>query len=333
MRRHALVLGCTGQLGSYLCELLLEKDYRVFGLVRRTSTNSLNRIAHLSNSLELLHGDLTDQSSLECAVVASRPDEVYNCAAQTQVGLSYQEALHTADVTGLGPVRLWEAIRLHTSRSEHVRCYHPSTSEMFGESPPPQSETTAFHPLSPYAAAKVFAHHQATIYRRAYGLFIACGMNFNFESPRRGGGFVTRKITRAIGRILADEQDTLQLGDCTPRRDWSHAKDVARAAWLMLQQSEPEDYVIASGVSHTVQEFVEVAFNLAGLDYHQYVTHDPALLRPLEPRHLEGCAAKAKAQLGWETTYTFLDIVKEMLDADCRAADLDAVLGDSRGSA
>ena len=324
MRKRALVFGCTGQLGSYLLELLLEKDYEVFGFVRRSSVGNVSRILHLYDKVKLINGDLTDTPSIEAALRLSKPHEVYNCAAQSQVGTSFLEPLHTAQVTGIGALKLFEAVRTHTSLSEGVRVYQPSSSEMFGLSNAPQTEDTPFHPDSPYACAKTFAHHTAQMYRRAYGLFIACGINFNFESPRRGEEFVTRKITRALGRIQTGQQPVLLLGNLAARRDWSHAKDVAQAAWLMLQQPQPDNYVIASGGSRTVMEFVETAFNLAGLEWQKYVLVDPAFQRPLDVAHLEGCANKAKAQLSWEPTVSFLDLVKEMVTHDLALADTES---------
>ena len=324
MTKRALITGVTGQLGSYLAEFLLEKDYQVFGLVRRSSVQSVGRILHLYDKVKLINGDLTDTPSIEAALRISKPHEVYNCAAQSQVGTSFIEPLHTADVTGLGALRLFEAVRTHTSASEHVKVYHSSSSEMFGLSNAPQTEDTPLHPDSPYACAKAFAHMCAQMYSRAYGLFIACGVNFNFESPRRGEEFVTRKVTRALGRIATGQQSLLRLGNLAARRDWSHAKDVARAAWLMLQQPRPDSYVIASGVSHTVKEFVETAFNLAGLDWQKYVVVDPVFQRPLDVAHLEGCANKAKAWLKWEPTITFLDLVKEMVTHDLQLAETES---------
>ena len=318
--RRALILGVTGQLGSYLAELLLHKGYTVYGMVRRVSADRMERIRHLEGRLEILHGDLTDQPSIERALQLSKPQEIYNCAAQSQVGTSFIEPLHSADVPGLGALRLFEAVRTHTSASAHVRIYHASTSEMFGNQPPPQSEATPFNPSSPYACAKTFAHFCAQMYRRAYGMFIACGINFNFESERRSPEFVTRKITQGIARIKAGESSILRLGNLAAIRDWSHAEDVARAAWLMLQQPTPDDYVIASGESHTVQEFVDLAFSHASLNSSDYVHIDPQLFRPLDVGNLQGCAAKAKAVLGWEPTIRFSTLVQRMVEHDLTRA-------------
>ena len=302
----------------------MSKDYEVWGFVRRSSVGNVARILHLYDRVHLVNGDLTDTSSIESALRMARPQEVYNCAAQSAVSTSFIEPLHTADVTGLGALRLFDACRMTLSLAECPRIYQPSTSEMFGASTPPQSEATPFNPSSPYACAKVFAHHTARLYRRAYGMYIACGINFNFESTRRSEEFVTRKITMAIGRIRAGTQSVLRLGNLSARRDWSHAKDVAQAAWLMLQQPEPDDYVVASGVSYTVKEFVEAAFNLAGLDWQKYVVVDPQQMRPLDVAHLEGCSNKAKAVLGWTPTVTFLELVKEMVEHDTILATSDA---------
>lgn len=316
MKRRALILGVTGQLGSYLADLLLEKDYEVFGLIRRTSTNSQGRIRHLLDRLILVVGDLTDTHSVEYAVQLARPHEVYNCAAQTHVGTSYREPVHTMAVTGIGAVHLFEAIRTHTTLSAAVRVYQASSSEMFGNSPIPQTEETPFAPRSPYACAKVFAHHMAQMYRQAYGLFIACGIHFNFESPRRGEDFVTRTITRTLGRIVAGTETQLRLGNLAPRRDWSHAKDAARAAWLMLQHPSPDDYVIASGVSHSVFELAEAACTIAGVDVQKVLVTDPTRLRPTDVLHLEGCANKARRVLGWTPTVTFQELIREMVEHD-----------------
>lgn len=317
--KHALVLGCTGQLGSYLCELLLEKSYKVYGLVRRVSSRPLERLRHIEDRLHLLSGDLTDSPSLERALHIAAPQEIYNCAAQSQVATSFVEPLHTADVTGLGALRLFEAVRTTCPKA---RVYQASTSEMFGTSLPPQSELTPFNPQSPYGCAKAFAHYCAQVYRSAYHLYIACGINFNFESERRSPEFVTRKITQEIGRIKRGESTVLRLGNLSAIRDWSYAGDVAQAAWLMLQQETPDDYVIASEETHTVQEFVDLAFNYAGLNSSEYLRQDPTYFRPLEVPHLQGCAAKAKRVLGWVPLVRFNDLVKRMVLHDTTDARL-----------
>lgn len=316
MKRKALVFGVTGQDGSYLAEQLLARDYAVSGLVRRSSNDNLQRIAHLLDQIELIPGDLSDQTSIERALTAVQPQEVYNLAAQSFVGSSYTEPLHTADITGLGALRLFEAVRTCLPKTLGARVYHASSSEMFGNAAPPQSEATPFAPVSPYACAKVFAHYCAQLYRSAYSLHISCGINFNHESERRGEEFVTRKVTKALGRIQAGQQTELRLGNLSARRDWCHASDVMEAAWLMLQQETPDDYVIASGESHSVQEFVELAFNYASLNVQQYLKLDPSLYRPLDVSHLQGCAAKAKAKLGWSPTVSFSELVQRMVEHD-----------------
>ena len=312
---RALITGITGQLGSYLADLLLEKGYEVWGLVRRSSTPSVERILHLYPRIHLINGDLTDSSSIEAALRISKPREVYNCAAQSEVGTSFIEPLHTSDVTGLGALRLFDACRTHLSQHECPRIYQASTSEMFGNQPPPQSEVTPFQPSSPYACAKTFAHFCAQLYRKAYGMYIACGINFNFESERRGEYFVSRKITKGVAAIKRGEATELRLGNLAAVRDWSHAEDIARAAWLMLQQPEPDDYVIASEETHTVQEFVDLACNYAGVDP-QCVKVDPQYFRPLDVHHLQGCAAKAKRVLGWQPTIRFHELVRRMVVHD-----------------
>ena len=313
--RRALITGITGQLASYLADLLLDKGYEVWGFVRRSSTQHVERILHLYPRVHLINGDLTDSGSIEQALRVSKPHEVYNCAAQTEVGTSFIEPLHTSDVTGLGALRLFDACRMTLSLSETPRIYQASTSVMFGNQPPPQSELTPFQPSSPYACAKTFAHFCAQMYRKAYGMYIACGINFNFESERRSPYFVTRKISQGVAAIKRGEATELRLGNLAAVRDWSHAEDVARAAWMMLQQPQPDDYVIASEESHTVQEFVDLACNYAGVDP-TCVRVDPALLRPLDVHNLQGCAAKAKRVLGWEPTIRFSELVKRMVTHD-----------------
>ena len=315
MNRRALILGANGQDGSYMAELLLEKGYQVFGLLRRSSTPKMQRIAHLLDRLEIIHGDITDLPSLERALRRARPDEVYNFAAQSFVATSFDAPLSTADSTGLGALKLLEAIR---SVGLTPRIYQASSSEMFGNATQsPQNEETPLHPASPYGAAKCFAHMCMQVYRAAYHMYICNGIGFNHESERRGEEFVTRKITKAIGAIKAGQQDLLSLGNTAARRDWCHAEDVVRGAWLMLQQEEPGDYVLASGETHSVQEFIEYAFNYAGLDYHKYVRIDPQYLRPLDVQTLCGNATKAQQRLGWAPTVTFPELIRRMVDADC----------------
>lgn len=317
-KRHALVCGASGQTGSYLCEALLARDYEIYALVRRSSVDNLARIRHLveEDRVRVVQGDLTDTPSLNHALIVSKPEEVYNFAAQSYVAGSFIEPIHTGDVTGLGALRLFDAVRTMTPISDAVRTYQASSSEMFGNQPAPQSETTPFAPRSPYACAKVFAHYCAQVYRMGYGMFIACGIAHNHESERRGEEFVTRKITKAIGAIKAGKQTELRLGRLDAARDWSHAEDIAEAAWLMLQQAEPHDYVLASGVSHTVKEFAEAAFSEAGLDITQYLKEDPMLYRPLEVVELRGDATKARNELGWTPKVDFKTLVKRMVQHD-----------------
>lgn len=315
---RALVLGATGQTGSYMCDWLLHQGYEVYILVRRTSGNNLSRISHCLKDLRPLTADLGDQGSLEQALEASFPHEVYNFAAQSFVGSSYSQPLYTMDVSAVGAVRLLEAIR---NVVPWTKLYHASSSEMFGNAAmSPQTELTPFNPVSPYAIAKVAAHHFMSMYRKAYGMFIACGIAYNHESERRGEEFVTRKITKAVAAIKAGKQAELVLGDCTTKRDWSHAEDIVRGAWLMLQQDEPQDYVLASGESHSVQEFVEAAFNVASLDWSQYVRIDRTLYRPTEVHHLQGHAEKARTLLGWKPTISFGELVNRMVTHDLELA-------------
>lgn len=334
MSKRAFVTGCNGQTGSYLCELLLAKGYTVFGLVRRTSTQNTWRIDHLLDRLTLLEGDLLDMGSLRTALQKSDPEEVYNFAAQSHVGTSFFEPLHTMEVTGLGPVRLYETVR--TTCSKLTRIFQASSSEQYGTGGLlPYNEETPMYPVSPYGAAKLYAHQMAHVYRMAYGQFIACGISFNHESPRRGTEFVTRKITQAVARIEAGQQDLLTLGNLYAKRDWSHAKDIALGAWLTLQHPVPDDFVFASGVSYSVQDFVEYAFNYLSLDWQKFVKTIPTLMRPTEIPELVGHAGKAAVELGWAPSVTFHNLIKEMVDADCarlnprdsRASDLAPRLG------
>jgi len=316
MQRRALITGITGQDGSYLAEFLLEQGYEVHGLVRRTSTQGLTRIAHLGGRLTLHDGDLCDQASLLRVVQAARPHEVYNLAAQSWVPGSWTAPAATAEVTALGVLRMLEAVR---TVDPTIRFYQASSSEMFGLPVPGQhmqNEQTRFWPRSPYGVAKVFGHHITVNYRESYGIFACSGILFNHESPRRGLEFVTRKVTRAAARIKLGLDQELRLGNLDARRDWGYAGDYVRAMWLMLQQTEPDDYVIATGRSHTVRELVEVAFEYLGLDPAAHVRVDPALLRPADVAHLCGDAAKARARLGWQPTVNFAQLITMMVDAD-----------------
>ena len=314
MKRKAFITGITGQDGSYLAEILLEKDYEVYGMVRRSSTFNRSRIDHLYGRLELVYGDRGDGSSLNQLMRTIRPDEVYNLGAQSHVRVSFDIPEYTADVVALGTLRLLDAIREGDLR---CRFYQASSSEMFGKvHEVPQSETTEFHPRSPYAVGKLFAHWITRNYREAYGMYAVNGILFNHESPRRAESFVTRKITVGIGGILRGEQKELRLGNLDAKRDWGYALDYMEGAWRMLQQDEPDDYVLATGETHSVQEFLEAAFTYAGLDWHEYVKIDPRYFRPAEVDLLIGDYSKAKEKLGWEPTVRFEELVRMMVDAD-----------------
>jgi GDPmannose 4,6-dehydratase len=314
VKRKAFVTGITGQDGSYLAEILLEKDYEVYGMVRRSSTFNRSRIDHLYGQLELVYGDLGDGSSLNQLMRTIRPDEVYNLGAQSHVRVSFDIPEYTADVVALGTLRLLDAIREGDLR---CRFYQASSSEMFGKvHEVPQNEETAFHPRSPYAVGKLFGHWITRNYREAYGMYAVNGILFNHESPRRAESFVTRKITVAIGGILRGELKELRLGNLEAKRDWGYALDYMEGAWRMLQQDEPDDYVLATGETHSVQEFLEAAFTYAGLDWRDYVKIDPRYFRPAEVDLLIGDYSKAKGKLGWEPTVRFEELVRMMVDAD-----------------
>jgi GDPmannose 4,6-dehydratase len=319
---RALITGITGQDGSYLAELLLAKGYEVHGLVRRSSTRSTERIEHGDGGLVLHHGDLADGAGLARVVRCVAPDEVYNLGAQSHVHVSFAQATYTADVTGAGVTRLLEAVRdTQESAGKAIRFYQASSSEMFGKvAETPQRETTPFHPRSPYGCAKVYAHCQTVNYREAYGMHASCGILFNHESPRRGEEFVTRKIAKAVAKIVTGKQNTLRLGNLDAKRDWGFAGDYVQAMWLMLQQDTPDDYVIATGETHTVREFCQAAFGMFGMDYQKHVVCDPALHRPAEVDLLLGDASKARRVLGWTPTVTFRDLVTMMVDAELKAA-------------
>ena len=313
-QKRALITGITGQDGSYLAELLLEKGYEVFGLVRRSSTVNFERIGHLQDKIELISGDLLDQKSLVSALQTARPQEVYNLGAQSFVPVSWEQPMLTGEVTGLGVTRLLEAIR---ACDENIRFYQASTSELFGNAQEtPQNEQTAFYPRSPYGVSKLYAHWITINYRESYGLFACTGILFNHESPRRGREFVTRKITHGVARIKHRLDQELRLGNLDSRRDWGYAGDFVRAMWMMLQQDAPDDYVIATGTSRTIREFCEVAFAHAGLDWRQYVVVDERFLRPAEVHTLLGDATKAWEKLGWEPEVGFEEMVQQMVDWD-----------------
>ena len=313
-QKRALITGITGQDGSYLAELLLEKSYEVFGLVRRSSTVNFERIGHLQDKIELISGDLLDQKSLVSALQTARPQEVYNLGAQSFVPVSWEQPMLTGEVTGLGVTRLLEAIR---TCDETIRFYQASTSELFGKAQEtPQNEQTAFYPRSPYGVSKLYAHWITINYRESYGLFACTGILFNHESPRRGREFVTRKITHGVARIKHGLDQELRLGNLDARRDWGYAGDFVRAMWMMLQQDEPDDYVVATGTSRTIGEFCEVAFAHVGLDWRQYVVVDERFLRPAEVYTLLGDATKAREELGWEPEVGFEEMVRQMVDWD-----------------
>ncbi len=310
----ALITGVTGQDGSYLGEYLLDKGYEVYGLVRRLSTPNRSRIDTIADQLVLLEGDISDQSSLNAAVQTAMPDEVYHLAAQSFVATSWNQPVLTGDVTGLGVVRMLEAVRHFCPTA---RFYQASSSEMFGTSPQPlKNETTPFHPRSPYAVAKVYGYHTTVNYRESYGLFCCNGILFNHESPRRGIEFVTKKISDGVARIAHGLTRELRLGDLEVRRDWGYAPDYVKAMWLMLQRDEPDDYVIATGESHSVRDFVQLAFAEVGLNWEDYVTIDDRFMRPADVSDLCGDATKARAILGWTPETSFTELVHKMVAAD-----------------
>ena len=332
--KKALITGITGQDGSYLAELLLEKGYEVHGVIRRSSTLNTGRIEHLSHNARLdithdpaqvgerlyLHvADLTDASSLNYVMRTVRPDEVYHLAAQSQVRVSFDIPEYTGNATALGTLRLLDAMR--DAGLDHTKFYQASSSEMFGKAQEiPQKETTPFYPRSPYGVAKVFAFWTAKNYREAYNLFICNGILFNHESPRRGETFVTRKITRGLANIIAGSQDKIYLGNLEAKRDWGYAPDFVEAMYLMMQVPKPDDYVIATGETHSIREFLDEAFGLAGLDWKKHIEIDNCLFRPTEADILLGDASKAKRELGWEPKVKFKELVKIMVEADCKAA-------------
>ena len=319
--KRALITGITGQDGSYLAEFLLDKGYEVHGIIRRASTFNTGRIDHLYKDphindvrLFLYYGDIADSSNLAKLLYRIQPDEIYHLASQSHVRVSFDIPEYTADVTGLSTIRILEAIR---ETGIKARFYQASSSEMFGKVQEiPQRETTPFYPRSPYGVAKVYSHWITVNYRESYDLFACCGILFNHESPRRGETFVTRKITRAVARIKAGQQKKLYLGNLDAKRDWGYAKEYVKAMWLMLQQDQPGDYVIATGETHSVREFLDQAFSHARLDWHDFVEIDPKYLRPAEVDLLVGDASKARRELGWEPSVTFNGLVQLMVDAD-----------------
>ncbi len=315
----ALITGITGQDGSYLADFLLEQGYEVLGMVRRTSTINFDRIRHIQDRVTIVHGDLLDQVSLIDILNDYRPDEVYNLAAQSFVPASFGQPVLTGEFTALGVTRVLDAIRCV---DRNIRFYQASSSEMFGKvQEVPQRETTPFYPRSPYGVAKVYGHWITVNYRESYNLFACSGILFNHESPRRGLEFVTHKITNAVARIKCGLTNEVCLGNLEARRDWGWAPDYVRAMWLMLQQGRPDDYVVATGETHSVREFCEEAFGYLGLDWREYVHVDPRFYRPAEVDVLVGDASKARRVLGWEPSITFGDLVRRMVDADLAALD------------
>ncbi len=311
---RALITGITGQDGSYLAELLLQKGYDVTGMVRRSSTVNFERIRHIQDKVELISGDLLDEVSMIGILRDTRPAEVYNLAAQSFVQTSWSQPVFTGEVTGLGVTRMLDAIRIV---DPEIRFYQASSSEMFGKvQAVPQNESTSFYPRSPYGVAKVYGHWITVNYRESYGLHASSGILFNHESPRRGLEFVTRKITNSAARIKMGLDSELRLGNLEARRDWGFAGDYVTAMWLMLQQAEPGDYVVSTGETHSVREFCEAAFGRVGLDHTKYVVQDPRFMRPAEVDLLVGDAGKAKSVLGWEPTVNFTELAAMMVDAD-----------------
>jgi GDPmannose 4,6-dehydratase len=314
--KRALITGLTGQDGSYLAELLLTKGYQVFGLVRRSSTSNLERITHLSDNIQILSGDLLDQSSLMDVIAEAQPDEIYNLASQSYVPLSWTQPALTAEYTALGVSRLLESIR---RCKPDARFYQASSSEVFGQpDESPQTERTAFRPRNPYGVAKAYAHWMTVNYRQKYNLYTCCGITYTHESPRRGTEFVFRKITHAAAQIKLGLANELKLGNLEARRDWCYAKDAVYAMWLMLQQEQPNDYIIASGETHSVKELVEFSFNYVGLNWQDYVSVDPAFYRPDEPVQLIGCIDQIKSEIGWQPQYSFKELVELMVDYDLK---------------
>jgi GDPmannose 4,6-dehydratase len=321
--KKALITGITGQDGSYLTELLLSKGYAVFGIIRRSSSFNTGRIDHLYQDphdpeprMRLVYGDLNDGSSLNKLIRTVQPDEIYNLGAQSHVRVSFDVPEYTGEVTALGTIRLLEAIR---ETGVKTKFYQASSSEMYGNAPSPQSEKTPFEPRSPYAAAKLYAHWMTVNYREGYRMFACNGILFNHESPRRGETFVTRKISRAVARIKLGRQNKVFLGNLEARRDWGYAGDYVEAIWLMLQQPEPDDYVIATGETHSVRDFLDEAFGYVQLDWHKHVEIDPRYYRPTEVDLLLGDASKARSKLGWKPKVTFRQLVRMMVDADLEA--------------
>lgn len=311
MKKKAFITGVTGQDGSYLAEFLETKGYDVHGLVRRTSSTNLQNLKNTNVTIH--YGDITDELSLYKAIQDVMPDEVYHLAAQSFVKMSFITPINTGNITGLGAVRILEILK---NVKPDAKFYNASSSEMYGACPPPQSEQTQFHPISPYSVAKVYAHWMTINYRETYDMFAVNGILFNHESPRRGIEFLTRKVAHGVAAIVKGNETELRVGNTAALRDWSHAKDMVRGMWLMMQQPKADDWLLASGESHTVQEFIEVAFKHVGLDWKKYVVIDKAFYRPNEVNHLQGDSTRARKALNWEPEFTFEDIVKEMVDIE-----------------
>ena len=312
--KKALITGITGQDGSYLAEILLEKGYQVYGLVRRSSTINLVRISHFTNDINIISGDLLDQSSLMDAITQSQPDEIYNLASQSYVPLSWTQPSLTAEYTAIGVSRLLESIR---RTKPDAKFYQASSSEVFGQpDESPQTEKTAFRPRNPYGTAKAYAHWITTNYRQYYNLYACCGITYTHESPRRGTEFVFRKVTRAAAMIKTGLTNELKLGNLEARRDWCHAKDAVEAMWLIMQQDNPDDYIISSGETHSVRELVDCAFKYVNLNWQDYVSVDPDFYRPDEPVQLVGNISKIQTQISWKPQYSFKSLVESMVESD-----------------
>ena len=319
MSKRALIFGITGQDGSYLAELLLSKGYEVFGVVRRSATPNYWRLVSFKDKLNLIDGDLLDSVSIAAALEESNPDEVYNLAAMSFVGASWKQPILSAEITGIGVLRILETIRQFNPK---IKYYQASSSEMFGKvHETPQKETTLLHPRSPYGVAKVFGHYMVTVYRESYNMFAVSGILFNHESPKRGIEFVTRKITNGVARIKKGLQSELRLGNLDAKRDWGHSLDYVEGMWLMLQQSDPKDYILATGETRSVREFCDIAFKYVGLDYNKYVVVDPKFFRPAEVDLLIGDFSKAKKDLGWEPKISFKELVEDMVQYDLNLLD------------
>jgi len=316
---RALITGVTGQDGSYLSELLLEKGYEVYGMLRNIRREAPERLAGVASRIHFVEADLTDQSSLDRLLQQVQPDEVYNLAGQTFVPVAWSQPLLTMEITGMGALRILEALRRHSPKTKFMQA---SSSEIFGRAEGErQNESTRMQPTNPYGAAKLFAHHVTINYRESYGMFACSCISFNHESPRRGAEFVTRKVAQQVARIKLGQAQKLKMGNLEGRRDWGFAGDYVRAMWMMLQQPEPDDFVIATGVTHSVKELLEIAFSCAGLDWKQHVETDPGLVRPAEPDPLCGDAGKAQRVLGWKPQVTFQQLIEMMVESELKAAE------------